>query len=89
MNLLSSKEDELQKRVFLQWNDASIAQYMTTVAPKTSLFEYTVEISPSSHVEAPVKSFLYHAVPDFTACGSFDRQLSVATPSFPSFKKKV
>ena len=74
----------------MQWNDASIADFMNKAAKK-SVFEYTVEVSPSAHVEAPVKSLLYHAVPDFSDLSSvgisgkgfFERQISVAAPRYP------
>ena len=81
------RSERRHKCLWVQWNDASIATYMTLVA-RGSLFEYTVDVSPSADVEAPVKSVLYHSVPDFTACGVFDRQLSVATPNYSSSIKK-
>ena len=92
------KWDENEKKhkcLFVQWNDASIADFMNRAA-RNSLFEYTVEISPSSHVEAPVKSFLYHNVPDFSDLdsvtvgggkGFFQRQISVAAPKYPGTGK--
>ena len=41
-----------------------MADYIAKKLPKC-IIEYTVEISPSDHVETPVKSVMYHTIPDF------------------------
>ena len=44
------------------WSDAPIAKFMSRARPR-ALLEYTVEINPPT--EAPLKSHLYHDIPDF------------------------
>ena len=41
-----------------------MADYIAKKLPKC-IIEYTVEISPADHVETPVKSVMYHTIPDF------------------------
>lgn len=55
---------ERHKSLWVFWNDATIAHYVNRVTNR-NIFEYTLDITPCT--EAPVKSFQYHTVPDFTA----------------------
>jgi len=56
-------KDEIPKSVIVLWSDAPMAKFMSSVRPR-ALLEYTVEINPPT--EAPLKSHLYHDIPDFT-----------------------
>ena len=58
--------EERYKCVNILWNDAVISEYVNLMT-RNCLFEYTVHITPST--EAPVKSVLYHTVPDFRDAG--------------------
>ena len=55
-------KDEIPKSVIVLWSDAPMAKFMSRVRPR-ALLEYTVEINPPT--EAPLKSHLYHDIPDF------------------------
>ena len=55
-------KDEIPKSVIVLWCDAPIAKFMSQVRPR-ALLEYTVQIDPPT--EAPLKSHLYHDIPDF------------------------
>ena len=54
------------------WNDAAIASYMSRTLLKSPL-EYTVEINPPT--EAPLKSYLYHDIRDFATFSSETKSL--------------
>ena len=56
-------KDEIPKSIIVLWSDAPMAKFMSRVRPR-ALLEYTVEINPPT--EAPLKSHLYHDIPDFT-----------------------
>ena len=58
------KEDEYEDTIWIAWNDCNMADYIAKKLPKC-IIEYTVEISPADHVETPVKSVMYHTIPDF------------------------
>ena len=65
MTFTDSKQkikDEIPKSIIVLWSDAPMAKFMSSVRPR-ALLEYTVEINPPT--EAPLKSHLYHDVPDF------------------------
>ena len=70
-NIDDFKEDEYEDTIWIAWNDCTMADYIAKRIPKC-IIEYTVEISPSScspcnnlQVETPVKSVMYHTIPDF------------------------
>ncbi len=65
--------NEHQLCLTVKWNDASIAEYITSVCKTRNIFEYTVEISPPT--EASIKSFVYHGVPDLAAESEFQHVL--------------
>ena len=46
-----------------------MADYIAKRIPKC-IIEYTVEISPADQVETPVKSVMYHTIPDFYLANS-------------------
>lgn len=58
------KEDKYEDTIWIAWNDCIMADYIAKRIPKC-IIEYTVEISPSDQVETPVKSVMYHTIPDF------------------------
>lgn len=74
-------EDKPPLSVWVLWNDASIASYIAKKVSR-SPFEYTVEINPPT--EAPVKSYLYHTVPDLGTDSDRDSALSSSSTTSDS-----
>ena len=58
-------EEEFEDTIWVVFNDCVIADYISKNIPKC-IVEYTVEINPPNLVESPVKSVMYHTVPDFS-----------------------
>ena len=58
-------EEEFEDTIWVVFNDCVIADYISKNIPKC-IIEYTVEINPPNLVESPVKSVMYHTVPDFS-----------------------
>lgn len=69
------EEADAPRSVLVVWNDAAISPYIQRSICGAQV-EYTVEIDPldktEAFLEAPVKSQLYHDIPDFTFVPSSD-----------------
>ena len=62
-NCTSFREDQNEETLWVVWNDCAMADYIARRIPKCIL-EYTIEINPPEYVETPVKSVMYHTIPD-------------------------
>ena len=61
--VIYSRDDQSEETIWVVWNDCAIADYIAKRIPKCIL-EYTIEINPQECVETPVKSVMYHTIPD-------------------------
>ena len=57
------RDDQREETIWVVWNDCAMADYIAKRIPKCIL-EYTIEINPPECVETPVKSVMYHTIPD-------------------------
>ena len=62
-NCICFREDQNEETLWVVWNDCAMADYIARRIPKCIL-EYTIEINPPEYVETPVKSVMYHTIPD-------------------------
>ena len=62
-NFIYFRDDQYEETIWVVWNDCAMADYIAKRIPKCIL-EYTIEINPPECVETPVKSVMYHTIPD-------------------------